>query len=228
MDPCISQYNLFHKIALITCKGVYLFSKPNQILIALIRLSRVNPRNRNICWKLFQKKAALRNFANFTGKKLWWSRFMNTCSLCFFKKNSNTGVYAKFWKTLLSSCFKEIAKGSQLINNIEISSYRFIYWSVKKAYCPSLSDLGYKKWKCCLQGHNNIKVRKNSITDLNFSICIKPILKPLNLERSRGNREINQVTRFILVEMLWKSVEHEGRGPGVEGRGLNKSNSLWD
>ena len=29
---------LFHKIALITCKGVYLFSEPNQIHIALIRL----------------------------------------------------------------------------------------------------------------------------------------------------------------------------------------------
>ena len=47
-----------------------------------------------------------------------------------------------------------------------------------------------------------IKVRKNGITDLNFSIGIKLILKPLNLERSRGNRKINQVTRFILVEML--------------------------
>ena len=35
--------NLFHKIALITCKGAYLFSKPNQILIALIGLRRANP-----------------------------------------------------------------------------------------------------------------------------------------------------------------------------------------
>ena len=44
---------LFHKIALITCKGVYLFSEPNQILIALIGLRRFNPQNRNICQKLF-------------------------------------------------------------------------------------------------------------------------------------------------------------------------------
>ena len=194
-----------------------MFSKPNQILIALIRLRRVNPRNRNICWKLFQKKAVLRNFANFTRKKLWWSRFVNTCSLCFFKKSSNTGVFAKFWRTFLSSCFKEIAKGSQLINNIEISSYRFIYWSVKKAYCPSLSDLGYKKWKCCLQGHNNIKVRKNGITDLNFSIGIKPILKPLYSEMRRGDRKINQVIYFSSAEMLWTSVEHEGQGLRTEG-----------
>ena len=36
---------LFHKIALISCKGVYLFSEPNQILIALIGQRRANPRN---------------------------------------------------------------------------------------------------------------------------------------------------------------------------------------
>ena len=30
-------------------------------------------------------------------------------SLCFFKKNSNTDGFAKFWRTLLNSCFKEIA-----------------------------------------------------------------------------------------------------------------------
>ena len=34
---------LFHKIALITCKGVYLFSEPNQIRITLIGLRRANP-----------------------------------------------------------------------------------------------------------------------------------------------------------------------------------------
>ena len=44
---------LFHKIALITCKGVYLFSEPNQILIALIGLRSANPQNRNIRRKLF-------------------------------------------------------------------------------------------------------------------------------------------------------------------------------
>ena len=44
---------LFQKIVLITCKGVYLFSEPNQILISLIGLLRANPRNRNIRRKLF-------------------------------------------------------------------------------------------------------------------------------------------------------------------------------
>ena len=39
---------LFHKIALITFKGAYLFSEPNQILITLIGLRKANPRNRNI------------------------------------------------------------------------------------------------------------------------------------------------------------------------------------
>ena len=39
---------LFHKIALITFKGVYLFSEPNEILITLKGLRRANPRNRNI------------------------------------------------------------------------------------------------------------------------------------------------------------------------------------
>ena len=34
---------LFHKIALITCKGVCLFSEPNKIHIALIGLRRANP-----------------------------------------------------------------------------------------------------------------------------------------------------------------------------------------
>ena len=44
---------LFHKIALITCKGVYLYSEPNQIHIALKGLGWANPRNRNIRRKLF-------------------------------------------------------------------------------------------------------------------------------------------------------------------------------
>ena len=44
---------LFHKIALVTCKGVYLFSEPNQIVIDLIGLRRANPRNGNIRRKLF-------------------------------------------------------------------------------------------------------------------------------------------------------------------------------
>ena len=61
-----------------------------------------------------------------------------------------------------------------LINNIGISLYGFIYWSVKRAYCSSLSDFGYK---------NESVVWKIGNTDLNFSIGIEPILKPLYLER---------------------------------------------
>ena len=51
--PTFFGGKLFHKIALITFKGVYLFSEPNQILITLIGLRRANPRNRNIYRKLF-------------------------------------------------------------------------------------------------------------------------------------------------------------------------------
>ena len=44
---------LFHKVALITCKGVCLFGETNKIHIALIGLRRAKPRNRNIRRKLF-------------------------------------------------------------------------------------------------------------------------------------------------------------------------------
>ena len=49
----------------------------------------------------------------------------------------------------------------------------FICSSVKRAYCSSLSDFGYK---------NESFVWKFGNTDLNFSIGIEPILKPLYLE----------------------------------------------
>ena len=68
--PTFFGGKLFYKIALVTCKGVYLFSESNQILIAMIGLRRANHRNRNIRRKLFWKKTVLKNFANFTGKKL--------------------------------------------------------------------------------------------------------------------------------------------------------------
>ena len=83
-----------------------------------------------------------------------------------------------------------------LINNIGFSSYGFVYSSVKRAY-----DFGYK---------NESVVWKIDDTDLNFSIGIEPISKPLYLER---RYEVNQVTCFNVEEMLWKSVEHEDRGP---------------
>ena len=51
--PTFFGGELFYKIALITCKGVCLFSEPNKIHIALIGLRRANPRNRNIRRKLF-------------------------------------------------------------------------------------------------------------------------------------------------------------------------------
>ena len=43
---------LFHNIALITCKGVCLFNEPNQVLITFIGLHRVDARSRNIRRKL--------------------------------------------------------------------------------------------------------------------------------------------------------------------------------
>ena len=41
-----------------------------------------------------------------------------------------------------------------------------------------------------------MKVRKIGNIDLNFSIGIELILKPLYSERRRGDRKINQVTCF--------------------------------
>ena len=47
-----------------------------------------------------------------------------------------------------------------------------------------------------------MRVRKIGNTDLKFSIGIELILKPLYLERRRGDMKINQVTCFNFAEML--------------------------
>ena len=81
-----------------------------------------------------------------------------------------------------------------------------------------------EKWKCCLQEHNNIKVRKIDNTDLNFSIGIEIILKLRYSERRRDDRKINQITCFnfcrngMNVCRTW--------GPWSGSGELNKSNSL--
>ena len=61
-------------------------------------------------------------------------------------------TFTKFWRAPLNSCFEEIVnkrkgewKESQLIQHIGILSCGFIYSSVKRAYCSSQSDPGYKK-----------------------------------------------------------------------------------
>ena len=54
-----------------------------------------------------------------------------------------------------------------------------------------------------MQEHSNIKVRKISNTDFNFSTGIEPMYS----EWRRGDRKINQVIYFNFEEMLWKS-EH--------------------
>ena len=85
---------LYHKTTLITCKSAYLFiclvSQIKHLL--LIALRRSKPRNRNFRQKLLWKKAVLKNLTNFPEKILWWSSFLNTCSLYFFKKN-NANVF---------------------------------------------------------------------------------------------------------------------------------------
>ena len=95
---------LFYKIGLVTCKGVICLV--SQIKYLLLWQGCAGP---NLETETFAE--------SYSRKKLWWSPFLNTCSLCFFKKNSNTGVFlmtfAKFWRTLLNSCFKEIAKKSK-------------------------------------------------------------------------------------------------------------------
>ena len=82
----ISGGKLFHKIALIACKSVFLFSEPNQILIAFIGLRRASPWNRNIRRKLFQKKVILKNFTNFTEKKVWRSPFLKLATSAFLRR----------------------------------------------------------------------------------------------------------------------------------------------
>ena len=54
-------------------------------------------------------KSCSEKFHKFYRLKETWSPFWKTCSFCLFKKNSNTDGFAKFWRTLLNSCFKEIA-----------------------------------------------------------------------------------------------------------------------
>ena len=57
-----------------------------------------------------------------------------------------------------------------------------------------------------MQEHSNIKVRKISNTDFNFSTGIEPMYS----EWRRGDRKINQVIYFNFEERLWKS-EHVQR-----------------
>ena len=95
-------------------------------------------------------------------------------------------TFTKLWKTFLNSCFKEMAnkktkwKGSQSLNSIGISSRGFIHSNVSKKHIASLSDIDCKKLKCSLQEHDHIvKSEKIGDRDLNFSISIEAILKPL-------------------------------------------------
>ena len=71
-------------------------------------------------------------------------------------------------------------KGSQSLNSIGISSRGFIHSNVSKKHIASLSDIDCKKLKCSLQEHDHIvKSEKIGDRDLNFSISIEAILKPL-------------------------------------------------
>ena len=117
--------------------------------------------------------------------------------------------------------------------HIGISSCGFIYSRVKRAYCSSVSDLGYKKWKGSLKEHDNIAKAEILATQIWMFQFTSSLFQSLCIHWS--NKKINQGTDFNFAEMLGKSVEHEGRGKGTEGRrpfnravdrGLNKSNSL--
>ena len=46
---------------MITCQGVYFFSEPNQILIALIGLRKANLKTETLAGSCFRKKLFLKN-----------------------------------------------------------------------------------------------------------------------------------------------------------------------
>ena len=54
--PTFLGGKLFHKIALITFKGIYLFSEPNQILVNLTGLCRATPETETFAESYSRKK----------------------------------------------------------------------------------------------------------------------------------------------------------------------------
>ena len=95
-------------------RGVYLFSEPDQILFLFIGLRKANPRNKIIRRKLLQKEDGVLFY------KLQAVPLKEV-----LQSKSFLMTFAKFWRALLTSCFKEVVtkrkiewKGSQLINSI--------------------------------------------------------------------------------------------------------------
>ena len=137
---------------LITRKGVYLFRKPNQILIALLdrvaqdQLPKQKHLPKVVKKKLFWKSSQILQERNFDEVLSWILAafaFLRRTSIQMFSQSSGEHFWTATSKKWQIKRRLNYWKGSQLMNNI-VKSYGFIYWSVKRAYCSSLSDLGYK------------------------------------------------------------------------------------
>ena len=109
--PTFLGGKLFHKIALITFKGVYLFSEPNQILITLIGLRRATPETETFAesysgkfHKFHRKETLMKSFLEYLQPQYQYKHFLMT--------------FAKFWRILLNSCFKEIANKIKVANKV--------------------------------------------------------------------------------------------------------------
>ena len=138
----------FTKYLWLLVRGVSLFSDPNQILFVLIDLRKANSRNKNIRRKLFWKELFWK-ISQILQERPLMKSFLDKLQHVPFEEElhhkSFLLTFTKFWRALLSSCFKEIVnkrktdwEGSQL------TWYRsFICSSFKRAYCSLVSDLGY-------------------------------------------------------------------------------------
>ena len=131
---------LFHKIALIKGRA-----KSNTYCSA-----KGQPPKQKHSSKVYLVRSYSENFTNFTRKNFWRNPFLISCSLSVpFEEELHHRffllIFAKFWWTLLDSCFKDIAnkrktewKTWKLINIVGISSCGFVFSNVKSAYCSSL------------------------------------------------------------------------------------------
>ena len=93
----------------------------------------INVLNNNFCRTLFLFRSSrsqvffkiglLKNFANFTGKHLWWSPFL----IKLLKTGSNTGVILWYLRNFQEHCFYK---------TLFYSDYFCVFWKSGKTFSP--------------------------------------------------------------------------------------------
>ena len=169
---------LFHKIALITSKGCLFVEWVKSSNYHFDGAEQDQPPKYKHSSKVVVGRSCSEKVDKFHRQQPLGKTFLHKLQLARLEKKYHHRcflmTFAKFRRIFLNSCFKEITnkrkpewKGSQHrnfigINSIGISSCGFIYSSVSRG----LSSLGYKKWKCSLQEHDNIVKSKKLATQI--------------------------------------------------------------